>query len=233
MIGLVSRTYPSSPQDDHLVPLSGIDVEESGPAANYRKLYQGKLFLTPGDVARYIHFPGASRTEVALSIYRDSRRPGGYWITVTQADKRIWDSISFGERPPRVDPKTIKVKRWDAPLPESTALAVRDVFLAMLRQMGPEPCPECVGVDRTTEIFSIRDADGKLLQGELPMEAKTNTLALLNLTNRLLDYTTLPKDLRLEESRKIEKAATELIKRVSSKQNCMNPASNLLKAAGF
>lgn len=199
---------------------------KKGPGAQYRRLLQQKLFVTPGDVARYVYLPPETGSkEAVVSLYRrngkQGRESGGYWLTTTQPSARLWSCIPTGDEKftgtKPVDTRTISVQRCDAPLPASAAIAVRRVWLAMLAQRKPVPtAPSSIG--SSTEIFSAVDLSGRLLQGQIPSGAKKNTSALFDLANSLAEYCDLPVSRRPEMARRIEKAATKLLTQVQSKK---------------
>jgi len=212
----------SSPVEDHLVPVHAFFVDTKGPGSEYRNLWQQKLLLTSGDVARYVYLPAPGNTEQVVSIHqRTNSGHGDYWVTVTEPSGALWECIPSGDekftgRVP-VDPKSISVQRCDAPLPESTALVIHKAWLAMLLQTRDQRS-EALSLDGSTEIFSVKGPDGKELQGQVPVGPKKNTAALLDVGNLLADYCKTPEPQRAKVAREIERAASALLSRVSTKQ---------------
>ena len=213
----------AGPARDHLIPLAEYDIRRAGPGAEYRKLYEKKLFLTPGDIARYVHAPGFSEPEAVVSVYRRSDRESGasagYWVTTTQASGSLWACVRTGDekvtgRKP-VDARTIRVQSWDAPLPETTGVAIQKLWLTMLQQIRANPDPDLIGIDSSTEIFSAKAADGRELQGQVPVGPKKNTVALLDIGNLLARYSKIPERQRPKIAREIERAAFDLLGRVT------------------
>jgi hypothetical protein len=203
-------TCSAATAEDHLVPRNPKAEEELG--ATYRKLYEEKLFVTPGEISRYVHLPGPiAEPETVLAVYRkpgrDKTLPAEYWVTVTQPSRRIWDLVEASQTE-RSNQQNLSVKRWDAQLPEAIALAIRDVWLRMLNHSGPDSCPECFS-DNTTEIFSAVDSNGKQLRAELPKKPGKQTLAFLRLADLLVDYTNGPSE-RLRITRKIKSEIAQL-----------------------
>ena len=78
-----------------------------------------------------------------MSVYRDTRRaeglPGGYCVTSTVASARLWNCIRKPDENHPIDPRTVRVSRGDAPLPESTARVVHNAWLAILAGAKPPP----------------------------------------------------------------------------------------------
>ena len=139
-IGL-PREHAAPLGNDHLVPLSEYDLAKTGSGADYRKLWQRKLLVTPGNIARFAHIPGFAQPEAAVCVNKRTEQkdgiPGGYWVTLTEASKSLWDCIPSGDekftKRSVADPRTVNIRRCDAPLPDSTALIIHTLWLKMLR----------------------------------------------------------------------------------------------------
>lgn len=210
-----AEVSPAASTNDHLVPI----IEYLGSAPLYRKLWKEKLFVTPGDVARYVQLPGAAGREVAVSIYRQSKGQddlrSDYWATATQSSVPLWDCLPVAGAEKPIDPKTVQIRRWDAPLPESTALAIHTLWLAILSGTRPESEPDTIAVDSTTEIFCATDASGRVLEAQTPVSPKENTLALVKIGNLLVDYCSASAPERTRIAGEIDKEARNLLDRVS------------------
>ncbi len=201
--------------DDHLVPVEKADNAQS-PESTYRKLWQQKLLVTPGEIAKSVHLPGNVGVETAVSVYREeSAKKPSYRVTATQASRSLWDCVAPDAKE-RVNPDSIKIVRADAPLPESTAIILGKVWLAMLLQMRQERKADEISLDSSKEIFSAV-AHGKVIEGQLRGFGKRNTSALSDLATSLLQYCDAPEPQRAEMARNIEKAASALLKRVETK----------------
>ena len=207
--------HASSLAKDYLVP-----VEKAvGSRAAYERLVEQKLLVTPGDVARFVGLPGTVGVETTVSLYRAPGKKdslaGNYWITATQASEQLWNCIA-PDAEKKIDPKTIRVVRCDAPIAESTALAARNVWLAMLSRSRSRRNVNEIVVDSSREIFSATNSRGRMLQGESSTGPKENTKALLNIALSLLEYCGTPVDQRATVGRNIEKAASNLLARVGA-----------------
>jgi len=216
---LASTREPSS---DHLVPIDPY----SNPT--YRRLYKQKLFITPGEVARFVSLPSAIQPELAVSVYRAGAAGDAvvYMVTVTQPSSRLWDCIPTGDEKftgrSIVDPRTIRTIRWDASLRESTANAIHTLWLAMLRQTKPDPCKNCADTDTSTEIFATTDSRGKLLEARAPIAPKDRTSTLVNLAFSVADYTRASASQRPALAERIERTASDLEKWVPKRGNNEN-----------
>jgi hypothetical protein len=199
---------------DHLVPIS-----KSRQQSDYWNLWQRKLLVTRGDIARFVLLPGAAGLEGTISIYQDHGRnnglPGGYWVTGTQPSVNLAECIAAPNLKPLIDPKTVKIKRWDAPLRASTALAIRKAWLAMFSRIGPEPNPDVLLLDSSTEIISAQAPDGRILIGQAPKRLGETTRALIRLGNTLMDFVSGPVGDRPKLEQQIERDAKALLKRVA------------------
>lgn len=194
---------------------------EISDGADYKALYERKLFVTNGDVARFISLPGTIGTERTVAVYRlpakNGSLPGNYWVTATETSAKLWPCISVsGQTRQPVDPRTIKVRRDDAPLPASTAQVIHEVWLAMLvRQQSPSE--HIIRGDSTTLIFSAVDSRGVLLRAQVD-SLKGNTKDLWGIGEDLIGYCRLPEAKRSAYARKLEKDARGLLKRVTDKK---------------
>jgi hypothetical protein len=204
-----------SPNEDHLVPVK----EALGLSAIYQELWQRKLLLSPGETARFVSLPGTVGVETAISVYRapgkQSSLPGNYWVTVTQATERLWNCIEPGSEH-RVDPQTIRVGRCDAPIAESTALAVHKVWLTMLQRCRAQQKSNDILVDSSREIFSATNGSGAILQAESSTTPKENTNALTSIARSLMEYCEASVAKRTEIAGNIEETARKLLARVES-----------------
>jgi len=79
---------------NYLVPVK----EALGLSAAYKELWQQKLLVTPGEIARFVGLPGTTGLETTISVYRapgkEGSLPGDYWITATQASERLWNCVA-------------------------------------------------------------------------------------------------------------------------------------------
>lgn len=198
---------------DHLVP-----VEKAlGTRAAYGELWQQKLLLTPGEVARFVGLPGTVGVETAVSVYRTPGKKdslaGNYWVTATQASERLWNCVERpGER--KVDSNTIHIERCDAPIAKSTAIAVHKVWLAMLSQARPARHSNEIVLDSSREIFSATDSQGNVLQAESSTDPQANSRALIDIALTFLEYCGAPVEQRMSIAHKIEREASNLLKRL-------------------
>ena len=98
---------------DYLVPVT----KALGSRAIYEELWQKKLLITPGEIARFVGLPGTAGVETTVSVYRtpgkEGSLPSDYWVTVTQASESLWNCVEPGAKG-QVDPSAIAVERCDA-----------------------------------------------------------------------------------------------------------------------
>jgi hypothetical protein len=218
-----STLYADAPDDDHLVPVRAFFQETKGIGGAYRKLWQEKLLVTSGDVARYVSLPAYVDPERVVSVYKARGKKSlglRYWVTVTEPSRALWECVASGDekltgRIP-IDPASVSVQRCDAPLPESTAMTIRKLWLKMLRDVRGQSS-DAMSLDGSTEIFSATSQDGTALQGQIPIEPKEHTAALLDLANQLADYCHAESAKRPEQSRKIEAESLMLLNQISNR----------------
>jgi hypothetical protein len=104
---------------------------------------------------------------------------------------------------------------------------MQKIWLAMLSQSRPQRNLREIPVDSSREIFSAKDADGRVLQGESSPAPKENTMALINIALSLLQYCGADVRDRSTIAADIEKAASNLLDRVAlrSTSKRRNPKS--------
>ena len=209
-----AESTTAAPTNDHLVPV----VEYLGNAPLYRKLWEQKLLVTPGDVARFVQLPGSAGVEIAVSVHRDTQKsgglPGGYWVTMTQPSVPLSQCYpSVGNEKP-IDSRIVHIRRCDAPLPASTAFVIQRAWLKTLKDSRPLPNSErWMSVDSTTEIFSAKSPDGKIMEAQappIPLNSRKKVNALIRIGFWLADYCELHASDRPRLARKIETAASRL-----------------------
>jgi hypothetical protein len=207
--------------------------EAYGLSAVYREVWQRQLLVTPGEIARFVSLPGTNDVETAVSIYRESGKnnslPGDYWVAVTQATESLWRAVES-----KIDPTTIRVQRCDAPIPESTAVAVQKAWIAMLTQARPRKATGIV-VDSSQEIFSTAKPDGAILEGESSSAPKQSTKALIDIALSFMEYCEAPAAKRTQLTNSIAKTASKLLARVdatrvSKKKPASSPKSAITPA---
>lgn len=206
----------SQSTDDHLVPASEyFDPTDKGQTA-YWKLLEQKLFVTPADIARFVQFPGATGAETAMAVYQASGKSSGYRVTITQPSSSLWETVPQPGEQRNAKQRPITVERCDAPLPDSAARPIHEVWLTMLRQAKSEPKSESISVDNTIEIFTAVAPDGKTLRGQSPRELVKagNVSALVDLVNSLIHYCDVPESERADMAKQIERDASTLLKRL-------------------
>jgi len=187
--------------------------QTNGADAEYTKLYERKLFITSGELARFVQLPGPlAKPEVVVSVQRKDS-PEEYWVTLTEPSRRLADCDPIDPTLRKIDPDTIQVSRFDAPLPKRTALALHSAWLGMLERARRDPCPECSG-EGTTEIFSAKQESGKLLEA-YRLYPGAKTLELTKLAGLLLEYCRGPAKERDKIARDIEKQALQLRNRIT------------------
>lgn len=212
---LVGNNAPSAQQSDN-----GLLRMEAGRAffsnPPYERLCREKLFVTPGEVARYFFVPIWRDPETLVSIHRSRPQragslPGNYWVTVTRPTRRI-DRLFTDPNAHPSEAKAIRVERRDAPIPESTAQAIHRVWLAMLR--GARARTRLDGqLDSDAMFFSATDAAGKTIRAE-QYGLGDDGFELGQIGQFLIGYGYVSGRERAALAREIEAKASALYKRV-------------------
>lgn len=212
-ISLVASSQPLNvrgSQPDVLVSI----LPEEGMDVNYRTLYEHKLFVSKDDVARYLFLPGSFGTEKSAAISCSASRNQGAQkqcvVTSTIASGRLWNAVQDAY-PKKAEVSMITVRKRTAPLPESTAAAIRQLWRAAI-DSAIEPPPPVDRLDDSSQIFSTIDSSGKMTRAETYGFGGRNRM-LIDLGERLIAYCSLPVSRREQEALRIEARAKSLVKR--------------------
>lgn len=195
---------------DHLIPLDDRLSRMPGKLKTYRELWESKLFLSTGELARFAHVAGGVGEEYAVSVHSGTKSDE-YWLTVTKSPISLWEYVRATDQSTKL--QRIKIVRCDIPLPKSVAIAINNAFLAMLLRIRPDP-ERYVVVDSTTEMFCV-NYGGKLLQGQLPFDAKGNALELYEIAVGLAICCEVPSEGLPAHLREVESMASKLVKRLN------------------
>jgi len=215
---LVSNLSPIEAQNSNRDYCLAREGRVSVVGAEDTALYESKLFVTKDDLARYVFLTNAKNDgDRSAAVYRALGKagslPGDYWITSTEASVALSDCIPTAVEKARVDPRSVKVRRADAPLPASTAQIVHELWVTMLEKSRIDeravPCAP-------TAIISATTARGVRLKAvTVSLGEDSPCLALMRLGVSLINYSQSPASKRVEAAREIEKESTRLLKRVS------------------
>lgn len=173
--------------------------------------YERKLFVTPAEVARYVFLTNRyDDGDRSAAIYRAPHKkgalPGDIWLTATVAA----DSV-------RGDHRNVRVRRFDAPLPDPTANVLHELWLTVLKHSRTDeeaiPCAP-------TGVFYVTTEGGTRLKGVTVAGATVQVRnsfcdALIDLGESLIEYARLPAPRRMDAARKIEEESHRLLKRVT------------------
>jgi hypothetical protein len=211
-IFLIARPACGAPKTlgDHLLP-----VDESGLGSQYRTIVNRQLLVTPGDLARCVWLPGNVGTEGTVSLYKSRRNSSSakseYKMTVTQASKPLWEEFCKG-----VTHTRIPITRFDLTVPQGMALAISDLWRAMLVRVSHSSRNNSISLDSSTELFSARVAGHEAIGRLDKNPANRNSLELLDIANSLLEYFNYPASERPQRAKQIQQRASALKERVEA-----------------
>jgi len=170
------------------------------------------LFLTPANCGRMLVRP-SSAPEHAVAVY--SRHNSAYYVSATAASTSVW--LALDKRQQAIS--EIKVKRWDARIPPSTALAIKSLWKSSLDHVGDTNLApySLEPLDATIVEFSLR-AKGQRRVGELPPEPGKHMTDLEQIGLLLSEYAKSPKAQRSLLAEKIERDANELLKQMRERK---------------
>lgn len=177
--------------------------------------YERKLFVTPDEVARYVFLTNRyDDGDRSAAVYHARRKkgslPGDYWLTATVAT----DSVRGAQR-------NVPVRRYDAPLPATTANVLHDLWLSVLEQSRTDE--EAIPIAPTGILYVTTVGGARLkavtVAGETVLQDENSLCeALINVGESLIKYAKLPASQRVAAARDIEEAGQRLLKRVRTKR---------------
>lgn len=195
--------------DKRINSLLTVDKDQ---ALDLRKAIADLLLVTSADGGRMVVRP-SWEPEYAVAIYSqpDSRSSEiTYRITVTRASMSI--SYALENKLPLSE---IKVSRSDAPIPFSTASALRRLWNEMLSHVGEDRLPNdyFAPVDAGIVEFGLVDKQGERV-GELPTNPGSDVDAFERLGMQLAEYPSASSSKQAVLAHQIEHEANALDERV-------------------
>lgn len=180
------------------------------------RLLKKKLYVTRDDVARYVFLTNGNDGDRSVALYRAVGKggslQGSYWVTTTVASAPLDRCIPYeGQEEPYVNPKSVVVQRHDAPIPASTAEAVRKLWLAMLERSQPESQISIA----PTGVFSATDLHGTRLRAATSWLGDNSiSFAMMTMGWTLIEYPKKSAAERAKLADVIEKESNRLLERV-------------------
>jgi hypothetical protein len=198
--------------EDHLFPWK---PEFDGAL---RPLLEAKLFITSADCGRMLDRP-PENGELAVSVYSPQEPGSGemYYVTLTEAEKNI--DMAFNFAGGSIDEvNKIGVKRRDARIPESAALALRAAWKTMLTRVEKPHFYARSALHREELEFSLVEANtAQVLYGVLPDKGGKSIATLMRLGRLLTSYCKASVAEQPKLAKEIERTANRLVARLKSK----------------
>ncbi len=168
--------------------------------------YERKLFVTPDEVARYVFLTNRRDDgDRSAAVYRARHKmgsaPDGYWVTATVAE----DSV-------RNDNPHVRVRRYDAPVPASTANVLHALWLALLQRIRTDE--EAIPCAPTGVLSAVTTTGVRLKAVTTSLEQAPLSIGLLEVGGSLVEYAQLQAPERSRAARKIERECGRLLRRV-------------------
>ena len=185
--------------------------------AKHTALYERKLFVTEDDVARYVFLTnGRNDGDRSAAVYRAPSKagslPDGYWITSTEASVSLLNCIPTSVEKARVDLRSVKVRRADAPLPATTAKAVHKLWISIVERSRID---ERAVPFSPTGIFAVITPTGERRSAVTAWQSQYAFCdALVGLGEFLFDYAKLPFEKRSQAADNIERESNRLLRRL-------------------
>jgi hypothetical protein len=168
--------------------------------------FERRLFVTPAEVARYVFLTnrpddGDRSAAVYRARYEKGAAPDGYWITVTVAEGTV-----------RRNKPHVRVRRYDAPVPASTADVLHALWLAVLQRVPTDE--EAIPCAPTAVLSTVTSRGARLKAVTTSLEQTPLSIGLLEVGESLIEYAQLPAQQRPQAARVIERECGRLLRRV-------------------
>jgi hypothetical protein len=180
------------------------------------RLLKKKLYVTRDEVARYLFLTNGNDGDRSVALYRAAGKAGSlqgsYWVTATEASTALDRCIPYeGQEEPYIDPKTVLVQRYDAPISASAAQAVHELWLAVLERSQPESEISIA----PTGVFAATNAHGTRLRAATSWLGDNSiSFSMMTMGWTLIKYPRLPAAERAKLADIIEKESKRLLERV-------------------
>jgi hypothetical protein len=213
-IGLHSSVVRAEDSRDRLTRIARTSI--LADSSELGRLLKKKLYVTDDDVARYVFLTNGNDGDRSVAVYRAAGKAsplqGSYWVTATEASTALDRCIPYeGQEEASVDPKSVLVQRYDAPLPASTAQAVHELWLAMLERSQPESEIQIA----PTGVFSATNARGTRLRAATSWLGDNSiSFAMMTMGWTLIEYPKKTAAERAKLASVIEKESKRLLDRV-------------------
>jgi hypothetical protein len=201
--------------EDHLVPF---DPEIDGAL---RPLLEEKLIVAPADCAlSLIRRP--DKGERAIALYKKTSVDGveSFCVTVVRASASL-ESVFADNGGAAAAVLAIPVRRCDAEISSSTAIAIRSAWAAMLRQIKVPEVYARPTLHREEIEFSIRDGS-ETNTGALPNKGGLCVSTLTRLAKDLEMYCETKSEARPDVANRLERRAKKLLRLLEAKGSKAN-----------
>jgi len=188
---------------DYLVPVN-LNAEKK-----HRMAVEKKMFPEAIDAARVLWEPSSLKGESAVSVYCQNGSREICHVTYTHAKKNIWGL--FSETNPRSASKVVDLKRADAEIPKSTALAVQEAWKRMVSRTHVYPADVEPPLHSEIIEYSLLQANATPLYGEAPFRGGKLVSALNKLAQKLVRYCESAAGRRPMLAKQIESDANSII----------------------
>jgi hypothetical protein len=205
----VVSTLPSV--TDHLLP------SDRGEHLAYYQLLEQLLGTSKFDCGRAIVMP-SFEPEYSISLYKTADAAvSSYYVTYFTAETNLWQRTNGGRDSQKA--ASLKARRIDVAIPETSALILREVWERMLTgshrpRPTPPPKSRIISFDGTSVEYSLPSKRESILAGELnvsirPPGKKTTEFVLL--TKLLVDYCRASPSRRANFADRIDQKAIALL----------------------
>jgi hypothetical protein len=158
----------ASSNDAHLIP-AGPNFDTDGfYSKTYAQICERVLFTQEDWIIRYHRISRASETGISIT----KNRKNEYFVVVKESTPALGSTVSFAMNfgaDVYESLKSLKIRERRTQIPKTTALAIHDFWLRLLREVRPRD--EALHIVGDHELLFAKTQNGQTLRGRLPPDA--------------------------------------------------------------
>ena len=154
--------------DAHLVPAGPNFDTEGFYSKTYAQICERLLFTQEDWTIRYHRIARGSETGISIT----KNRRNEYFVVVKESTPALGSTVSFAMNfgaDVRESLKSLKIRQRRNQIPKTTALAIHDLWLGLLREARPRD--EALHIVGDHELLFAKTQNGQTLRGRLPPDA--------------------------------------------------------------
>jgi hypothetical protein len=163
----VTPSWAAHRADAHLLPVGSTFDVPAPLGEKYAQVVEKMLFPERNWFVRY--YSSSEATTTGLSIARTSR--GGFRLLIKQARPELGSVVANAQSQKLNVERAlagVKIQTAEADIPETTAIAIHQIWLSFLRNVYPDERLKVPYLMSAKVIFYSKTPEGRTLSGQMP-----------------------------------------------------------------